>query len=169
MAPTRILAYGVLGLPLAFAALPVYVHVPRLYAEVGGMDLALLGGILLLTRVCDAAIDPWLGWLADRLPRRKMLAWALLPLLCGFVALLNPPATHAAPWLVVALALTYLGYSAASVAYQSWGAALGEDVALRTRLTAAREGFGLFGVVLAAALPALLAVLELLRSLLEGI
>lgn len=157
MAPTRILAYGVLGLPLAFAALPVYVHVPRLYAEVGGMDLALLGGILLLTRVCDAAIDPWLGWLADRLPRRKMLAWALLPLLCGFVALLNPPATHAAPWLVAALALTYLGYSAASVAYQSWGAALGEDVALRTRLTAAREGFGLFGVVLAAALPALLA------------
>lgn len=157
MAPARILAYGVLGLPLAFAALPVYVHVPRLYAEVGGMDLALLGGILLLTRVCDAAIDPWLGWLADRLPRRKMLAWALLPLLCGFVALLNPPATHAAPWLVAALALTYLGYSAASVAYQSWGAALGEDVALRTRLTAAREGFGLFGVVLAAALPALLA------------
>ena len=58
MAPTRILAYGVLGLPLAFAALPVYVHVPRLYTEVGGMDLALLGGILLLTRVCDAAIDP---------------------------------------------------------------------------------------------------------------
>ena len=25
-----VLAYGLLGLPLAFAALPIYVHVPRL-------------------------------------------------------------------------------------------------------------------------------------------
>lgn len=31
-------AYGALGLPLAFAALPIYVHVPRLYAEGLGPD-----------------------------------------------------------------------------------------------------------------------------------
>lgn len=157
MSRARVLGYGVLGLPLAFAALPVYVHVPRLYADVTGMDLALLGAILLATRLGDACIDPWLGWLADRLPRRRMLAVALLPFALGFVALLNPPAMHAAPWLVAALALTYLGYSAASVAYQAWGAALGDDAATRTRLTAAREGFGLLGVVLAAALPGVLA------------
>jgi Na+/melibiose symporter-like transporter len=53
--------------------------------------------------------------------------------------------------------LTYLGFSAASVAYQAWGADLGTDAASRTRLTAAREGFGLLGVLLAAALPAVLA------------
>ena len=38
-----------------------------------------------------AALAPPLGWLADRLPRRRMLALALLPFLAGFVALLNPP------------------------------------------------------------------------------
>ena len=39
-APTAALAaYGALGLPLAFAALPIYVHVPRLYTE--GLDLSL--------------------------------------------------------------------------------------------------------------------------------
>ena len=157
MGRTHVLGYGVLGLPLAFAALPVYVHVPRLYADTAGMDLALLGAILLGTRLADACIDPWFGWLADRLPRRRMLVLALFPFALGFVALLNPPATHAAPWLLVALALTYLGYSAAAVAYQAWGAALGDDAAMRTRLTAAREGFGLCGVVLAAALPGLLA------------
>ena len=42
-----VLAYGALGLPLAFAALPLYVHVPRYYAEVTGMELARLGAILL--------------------------------------------------------------------------------------------------------------------------
>jgi glycoside/pentoside/hexuronide:cation symporter, GPH family len=153
-----ILAYGLLGLPLAFAALPIYVHVPHYYAETTGMQLALLGAILLGTRLLDAGIDPWLGWLADRVPRRRMLAWALLPFAIGFVALLNPPAQNAMFWLGGSLMLTYLGFSAASVSYQAWGADIGLNSGLRTRLTAAREGFGLLGVVLAAALPGLLAV-----------
>lgn len=151
------LAYGVLGLPLAFAALPIYVHVPRYYAETAGLELALLGGILLGARLLDAFVDPCLGWLADRLARPRMLALALLPFALGFVALLNPPGGHAGPWLLGTLALTYLGFSAATVAYQAWGADIGADSPTRTRLTAAREGFGLLGVVLAAALPGLLA------------
>ncbi len=157
MTTGRVLAYGLLGLPLAFAALPIYVHVPHFYAEVAGMELALLGAILLGTRLLDAGVDPWLGWLADRVSRPAMVAVALVPFVIGFVALLNPPGEHVALWLVASLALTYLGFSAATVAYQAWGADIGGDSALRTRLTAAREGFGLLGVVLAAALPALLA------------
>jgi Na+/melibiose symporter-like transporter len=157
MATLRVLAYGVLGLPLAFAALPIYVHVPRFYAETAGMGLSMLGAILLGARLLDAGIDPWLGWLADRVPRPTMVALALLPFAAGFVALLNPPVENAAPWLLGSLALTYFGFSAASVAYQAWGADLGQDAAARTRLTAAREGFGLLGVLLAATLPAVLA------------
>ena len=153
---SRVLAYGLLGLPLAFAALPIYVHVPRFYAEVAGMELALLGAILLGARLLDAGIDPWLGWLADRVRRPAMVALALLPFALGFVALLNPSAENTALWLLGALMLTYLGFSAASVAYQAWGADVGSDPRQRTRLTAAREGFGLVGVVLAAALPNLL-------------
>jgi len=150
-------AYGALGLPLAFAALPIYVHVPRYYAETVGLELAVPGAILLGTRLLDAFIDPWLGGLADRWPRRRMLAVGLVPFALGFVALLNPPAQFSALWLLASLTLTYLGFSAASVAYQAWGAAIGTDSAQRTRLTAAREGYGLIGVVLAAALPTFLA------------
>lgn len=157
MTTGRVLSYGLLGLPLAFAALPIYVHVPRFYAETAGMELALLGAILLGTRLLDAGIDPWLGWLADRVPRPTMVALALLPFALGFVALLNPPAENAALWLIGSLTLTYVGFSAASVAYQAWGVDIGPTSALRTRLTAAREGFGLLGVVLAAGLPVLLA------------
>lgn len=160
----HILAYGLLGLPLAFAALPIYVHVPHYYAETAGMQLALLGAILLGTRLLDACIDPWLGWLADRVARPRMVAIALVPFAIGFVALLNPPTQNAAFWLIGSLTLTYVGFSAASVAYQAWGADIGLNSGLRTRLTAAREGFGLLGVVLAAALPTLLAA-----NLSEGI
>lgn len=150
------IAYGLLGLPLAFAALPIYIHVPHLYATATGMDLAMLGGILLGARLLDACIDPWLGWLADRLPRRALLAVALLPFTIGFVLLLNPPARQAGTWLLLCLGLCYLGFSTATVAYQAWGAELGSSTESRTRLTASREGFGMFGVLLAAILPNLL-------------
>ena len=38
------LAYGLLGLPLAFAALPIYVHAPKLYGGDLGLSLAVVGG-----------------------------------------------------------------------------------------------------------------------------
>ena len=41
------LAYGLLGLPLAFVALPLYVILPNYYAREFGVPLATLGAILL--------------------------------------------------------------------------------------------------------------------------
>jgi len=49
-----LVAYGALGLPLAFAALPLYVHVPRLYAGEAGLSLAAVGAVLLAARIVDA-------------------------------------------------------------------------------------------------------------------
>lgn len=157
--PTRqMLAYGVLGFPLAFAALPLYVHVPRLYAESVGLPLALVGAVLLLTRFADALIDPLLGQWSDRLGNRRRLILIALPLLAlGLAALLAPPAQGGATWLVVTLALTFIGFSLATINYHAWGAELGETPLERVRVTAAREMFALAGVVIAAALPSLLA------------
>lgn len=161
----QLFAYGALGLPLAMAALPVYVHVPRLYAEATGMSLALLGGLLLAARLLDAGIDPLLGVWSDRAPRRQGLILLALPFLAlGMLALLHPPAlggslskSLGAPlWMLLSMAATYFGFSLASIAYQAWGAELGNDAGQRTRLVASREGFGLLGVVLAAALPGVL-------------
>lgn len=156
---SRRLAYGLLGLPLAMAALPIYVHAPRLWAESTGMSLGLLGGLLLAARLLDAAIDPLLGAWADRVgSRRRLIVLALPFLAAGFCALLQPPADgNAVLWLLAALVTTYFGFSLASIAYQAWGVELGGDSAERTRLVACREAFGLVGVVLAAALPGILA------------
>ena len=51
------------------------------------------------------------------------------------------------------LMVVYLGFSLATIAYQSWGAALTQARAQRSRLTAIREACGLAGVIIAAALP----------------
>jgi GPH family glycoside/pentoside/hexuronide:cation symporter len=149
-------AYGLLGLPLAMAALPLYVHLPKLYGADLGMDLALVGVVLLVTRFGDAVSDPLLGAWSDRVRDRRIFVVAALPLLAlGMLGLFHPPADaslHAA-WLGALLVVTYLGFSAASISYQAWGAQLSDDLDERTRITAAREVFTLVGVVTAAAAP----------------
>ena len=99
MGRSNSLLYGLLALPLSFAALPVYVHVPHFYAATTDLSLATLGAILLITRLFDAGVDPWLGWVADRVPLKLMLIAALFPFALGFFALLNPPTENVLPWL----------------------------------------------------------------------
>lgn len=152
-----LLAYGALGLPLAFAALPIYVHVPRLYAEGLGLSLALVGAVLLAARIVDAVTDPLIGWANDRLPRRRLWVALALPALgAGMLGLLIPPAGVGAGWLFGLLVAVSLAYSVASIAYNAWGAEVAATPAARTRFVASREAFALAGVVLAAALPGLL-------------
>ncbi|MBK8337411.1 MAG: MFS transporter [Sterolibacteriaceae bacterium] len=152
-------AYGLLGLPLAFAALPIYVHVPKLYGDTLGLSLSVVGAVLLATRLLDALVDPLLGWWSDRIDRRKRLIALALPVLAiGMLGLLAPRVEWVgAVWLGVTLTVVYLGFSLAQVNYYAWGAELSSAVDERTRITAWREGFALLGVVAASALPALLA------------
>lgn len=153
-----LLAYGALGLPLAFAALPIYVHVPRLYAEGVGLSLAMVGAVLLAARIVDAITDPLIGWANDRLPRRRAwVALALPALALGMVGLLVPPEGAGAIWLFALLVGVSLAYSVATIAYNAWGAEVADTPDARTRFVASREGFALGGVVLAAALPGVLA------------
>jgi GPH family glycoside/pentoside/hexuronide:cation symporter len=158
-------SYGALGLPLAFLALPLYVTLPHHYAVQHGLPLALLGAVLLGTRLLDALADPFIGQAVDRqfgrggaaVGRCAAIAAALVAL--GFTALFFAPVTGRAAllaWLLVALPLTYLAFSTLSVLHQSWGTRLGGDEARRAHVVAWREGFGLVGVLLASVLPALL-------------
>lgn len=151
-----LVTYGALGLPLAMAALPLYVHLPKLYGRDLGMSLTLVGAILLATRLLDAVSDPLLGYASDRVSSRRLFVGAALPLLAaGMLGLFHPPSDPRllAAWLAGLLVVVYLGFSAATIAYTAWGAQLSDDVNERTRVTAARETFTLLGVVIAAALP----------------
>lgn len=155
--------YGLPGLPLAFAALPLYVHVPHHYATLG-VPLATLGGTLVLARAADALTDPLIGRALDSVFRHGAaavlrLAWPTALLLwCGMAALLwPPPGVHSqlAGWALAYLVLTTLAYSVLAIAHQSWGARLGGHAAQQARLVAWREGWTLVGVVTASVLPTL--------------
>lgn len=154
--------YGFMGLPLAFVALPLYVHLPHLYGQVYGLSLSALGAILLSVRLLDAVIDPWLGRWCDHLFAQSPQAvlhhavWACVLMALGMWGLLLPPLwaqSFLAWWLAMGLVLVYLAFSLLTIAHQSWGARLGGTPLVRARIVSWREGLGLLGVVSASVLP----------------
>ncbi len=151
-------AYGVLGFPLAFAALPLYVHLPAMYGALPGVSLAAVGAVLLATRAFDAVVDPLIGRYSDRLGSRRRLVVAGLPLLAaGFFLLCRPPPGAGLLWLGSGLVITCLGLSLSSINYHAWGAEISADPHQRTRAITLREGCLLAGVLAASLLPVWLA------------
>ncbi len=155
--------YGLLALPLAFVALPMYVNLPHFYATQFAVPLASLGAVLLLSRLVDALIDPFLGRFSDALYARSTaqvvgVAFAYaVGLLLSFVALFFPPSFSNAfsyvMWVAVCVTFCHLTFSGLSILHQAWASRLGGGASQQSRVLAWREGAGLVGVVTASALP----------------
>lgn len=159
MTRAALLYYGVFGLPLAMVALPIYVYLPQFYAQRAGLSLAMIGAVLLTARVAAAFIDPLLGlWIArGQGAYARYVVLALPVLLTGFLALFHPPALGSAAsllWFLATLMLVYVGFGIATIAHQSWGAALTQAPTQRARVAGVREACALVGVVLAAGVTA---------------
>ncbi len=156
------LAYGGLGLPLAFVALPLYVILPNHYAAEFGIPLATLGALLLAARLLDAFVDPFIGrwvdgWFTQSVRRvLGFAAAAAVVLALGFRGLFFPPVDGGnalLAWCFALLAVTYLSFSVLTVLHQAWGARLGGDEGQRARIVSWREGLSLVGVLVASVLP----------------
>ncbi len=161
---SALLRYALLALPLAFAALPLYVLLPLYYSTHYAVSLAALGSLLLAARLFDAVADPFIGRYIDKLlmrERRSALMQATaaaVVMIAGFVALWWAPKLAQAlqlAWLAFALTLTYLAYSFLTVLHQSWGTQLSAVATEQSRISAFREGAALVGVMTASVLPSL--------------
>ncbi len=154
---------GLLALPLAFVALPMYVNLPHFYATQFAVPLASLGAVLLFSRLADALIDPLLGRFSDALYAKSTvhvvgvaLAYAL-GLLLSFIALFFPPSFDEpfayVMWVAVCVTVCHLTFSGLSILHQAWATRLGGGAIQQSRVLAWREGAGLVGVVTASVLP----------------
>ncbi len=153
----QLAAYGALRMPLALLELPLYLFLPALYGGHFGISLTIISAVLFATRLLDAITDPLLGGLIAAKRQQsdyRRWIWLGLPFLAlGFTALLKPQAQWAplVVWLTLGSMISYFAYSLISIAYQAWGAEISADDAQAARIAGVREGFGLLGVVLAAA------------------
>ena len=64
--------YAIIALPLAFAGLPLYIHIPDFYIRQFGLNIGILGVVLLFVRLFDAIQDPFIGYICDKYARKKI-------------------------------------------------------------------------------------------------
>ena len=155
--------YGALALPLAALNLPLYVYLPTFYSAGLGLDLAAVGGVLLVARLFDMVIDPAMGELGDRLrtpwgQRRPWLVLGAPLLLFASWKLFMPAEGVGIGYLLFWSCTAYVAWTALLLTYAAWGAELTDAYHERSRVTGVREGFVIAGILLAASLPTLAGV-----------
>ncbi|MPV86755.1 MFS transporter [Cardiobacteriales bacterium ML27] len=147
-----------MALPLAFAGLPIYLHVPEFYATQFALSLPEIGLLLLLLRAFDAVQDPLIGYFSDRFFRfrRLIINVGAGLLLVGFWVLFHPDWFSPKAALIIGMLLCNLGFSVVSINYYTLGGLWVSRESERARITTWREGFGLIGLLLAAVAPMML-------------
>lgn len=158
----QVLAYALPAIPLALPTLVLFVNLPTLYVEEFGLGLTLCGLILMLARIGDLVIDPWVGQWVDRLGARgqqRLLIAGGLFCAPGMLLVIFPIQNGIALSLLGGLSLLYFGWTLIQIPYLALLPGLSRYSFERTRLASWREGLGILGLLLSAALPALFVAL----------
>lgn len=151
------LVYGLLAWPLAMLGIPLYVYLPTYYHQLG-LELSVVGSMLLLARISDIFTDPLVGWLCDYTGTRGrylLMTSGWLLLLFGLWHLLLPIEARAGQLLLWAI-WVYFAWTLIMIPYQALSAAVTPFPQRKTLYTASREGFALIGVITVLVLPFLL-------------
>lgn len=141
---------------MSMPTIPAFTFLPAVYGT--SLGLAATGLALLLARVFDVVSDPLIGALSDRTTSRwgRRKPWILAGAIISGYAILRlsqPPAQPTADYLVVWSVLLFVGWTLVQVPYTAWGAELSGDYHQRARITSAREGLAVLGIVAAGAVP----------------
>lgn len=150
--------YAAIALPTAFAGYPLYVMAPDFYATHYNLSLSLLGLFLLIIRLMDAVQDPVIGYVADRWQNKIFVLAACAGfLLCAAIyALFNMVAFTPTVWFFVCMIIATSAFSILSIILGTFATRWTNDKKDQTRLAGARESFGIMGLMIAVALPAVL-------------
>jgi len=153
-------AFGFVALPLATIGLPLTIYLAPFYAGEMGLSLAALGTAMLLARVLDVVVDPFIGAASDRLRtrfgRRKpwLVAGALVVML-GMAMLFHPPQGVSLGYFLFWLAVMYAGFSLVQVPHRAWGAEMSPSYDERTHISSVRQFFSTGGLIVSTLVPAI--------------
>lgn len=154
------MAYAGINVPTAILHAPVLSVLPGLYAKYSHIPLTLLGTILVVTRILDAVIDPFIGYLSDRtrsrFGRRKpwIVAGGLVSIVATYFAF-RPSGTTGALYFLIWSTLLYIGWTLIEIPHTAWINDVTNDYDDRSRIVSYRYLAGLIGFALFLATPLL--------------
>ncbi len=169
-----LLAYALPALAVAMPTLPIYIYLPSFYATEVGLGLTAAGTALLAARVFDTVTDPVAGYVSDRLRsrwgrRKPLIVVGAIIAGLSMLALVHPPTEAGFVYLLVSSLCLYAGWTLVVVPYTAWGAELTSGYNERSRITAAREGAMLIGILIASAIPVVAVSAGLVDGEAEGL
>jgi glycoside/pentoside/hexuronide:cation symporter, GPH family len=153
-------SFGAVALPLSTIGLPLTIYLAPFYAGEVGLSLAALGTAMLLARILDIVVDPFIGGLSDRLGSRwgRRKPWLVLGsavLLLGMMKLFHPPPGVSLAYFLLWLGVMYVGFSLVQVPHRAWGAELSPLYDERTHISSVRQFFATGGLIISTLVPAL--------------
>ena len=121
---------------------------PAFFAEVHNFDIAIIGIYIFLAKLIDIVSDPVVGWINDKKILNRKFLIILGSILCsiGLYKLFIQNKIDYEAYLLVWISVLYLGWTLFQIPYLSIGYDLEKDYFLRTKLSANRELFILFGL-----------------------
>lgn len=122
----RFMAYALPALPLAIILFPAYAILPSFYASHTRIPLATIGIILLASRLFDAVIDPFIGYLSDNTRSRwgARKPWLVVGTVASMICVypLYVPSPDVGPLYYMAwFFLFYLAFTLIEIPHKAWG------------------------------------------------
>ncbi|MBW2407274.1 MAG: MFS transporter [Deltaproteobacteria bacterium] len=159
----RKIAYAAPAYALAVVGIPIYVYIPKFYTDIIGINVMVMGYILLSVRIFDAITDPAIGFISDRTKtpfgrRRPYIAVGSFFVSLSMYLLFNPPdasASQSVIWFGGCIFALFFFWTLVSVPYESLGPEITFDYNERISLFGVRDGFLIAGTLVAASSPAL--------------
>ena len=159
--PLRMAGFALPALPLNAALTALFVFLPPLYAEYGGLTAATVGSVFLFAKLFDMVTDPIFGLAADRLEtrwgrRRPWLALSVPILMVSLYRLYLPPEAAGYGYFVGWLIVMYVGWTLATVSHTAWALELSSDYDRRSRITAILQVAVMIGAIIVSLIPAIM-------------
>jgi glycoside/pentoside/hexuronide:cation symporter, GPH family len=160
MSTLSVWSFGAVALPLSTIGLPLTIYLAPFYASEVGLSLAALGTAMILARILDIVVDPFIGTLSDRLHTRfgRRKPWLVLGsvfLLIGMSQLFHPPVGVTLTYFLFWLGVMYVGFSLVQVPHRAWGAELSPHYDERTHISSVRQFCATAGLIVSTLVPAI--------------
>jgi len=157
----RMIGFSLPALSFNMLLTGVFVFLPSLYAEHRGLGSATVGLMFLIAKLVDMVAAPMWGLFMDSCRtrwgrRRPWLALSVPILVLAVVMVFNPPESATGLYLLLWLAILYIGWDAWNISHTAWAMELSRDYDRRSRITGLLQVGVMVGGILVSLIPAIM-------------